>query len=668
MDFCLMDTVNLILHDYREMKDYVLPFFITAMSGGQTLGEVQNSADNALRGYGLYSVFAGPELAGKHFRLFMETVGTDSGRRTQIIDSSEDAGKNKSDNRVEYFPQYQSGFLFYQNTAESHVHFILETGGKQYESGTVAIVFNKTKNERVMAEQELVQMVQTVYEEQPLLLLSVFQKAPLNVFIGENSRIKQSIDTMLALMERCIRVYNQQYSGIRKVLKFRLQSYQYVDRIDKLTGLTADTMSYMAQNPQYLVEMKKNRGIHYKGKTYLPEKTLVTRNIVDYGTYENCYILSFLKMLMQACENLKLHLKLAGEDALQRERRAKLKSQKSDFAVLARKYQSQMNQAEKHAKNAKRLFLMYQTAFKISDQKRVTTNITKPKVTAIFQQIPEYNVFYKEVFVPWFDFGINISDALIADVFDTFVTAISEPSTTYELYIVCKWIQYLEAIGYEFDTRQAKFAGVHEKASRYSDHAYEFVFTKSVKEQEDSLEMITLYYSSSVYVPTIKEDRTVELDPNNVDAFLYRNTRNSFVSREDKETNGKGGHYEPDFILKYQKGNVIRYMLADAKHKDFETVRKEDMPKLLYKYIDSIKTLRSSKLDVRMAGLCAVYNEHSYDLDGNLLDSEDYFEFNQNLDDEPFTKMMYMNVNEEKSFEQIFYEILIFMKTYHVQE
>lgn len=656
MDQQLQQTINLIMHDYGDGKEYPV-----------TLWQGEGSGENKvlLRGYGLYSVIVGQDaLRGRQFRMYLEPLDESSGERKLLIDSTEDEKRMGKQEQSEYFSQYQSGFWFYKSRESDAFRIVLETGGMQYVSGIVNPNFYKTQEKRSIDEQELLDMVQTVYEEQPLLLLSVFRKSPLSVFTGKDGRLPDAVDTQLALIERCLRVYNRQYSGIRKVLKFKLQSYRYVDRIDKLTGLTPETLAFMAQNPQYLVEIQKKRGIRYKGKVYLPEKTLVTRNVADYGTYENCYILSFLKMLMYTCEKLKIHLKLAAEDALQRERRAQIKSQKMDFAALAERYQSQMNQAVRHAKNAKRLYMMYRTAFGLKDNAHVTESVSKPRMTAVFRQIPEYNAFYTDAFEPWFSYGIQIGDVPAADVYDTFSIAVSTPSTTYELYIVCRWIQYLIAHGYTFDARRAHFAGVHEKASRYSDHAYEFVFEKQTGGEP---ELLTLYYSPSVYIPvSVGSDRSVQFNENNVDEYLYRNTRNSIVSREDHETNGKGAHYEPDFILKYQKKTVVRYIMADAKHKEYEEVRKDEMPRLLYKYIDSIRALRTPEMDVRIAGLCAVYHKHSFDEDGNLLDAVDYFEFNQNFEEEPFTKLLYMSVDADTGWERVFADMLTQMKQFHI--
>lgn len=649
-------TYNLIFRDYIGGKDY--PIVLT--SEGDAVAASMEVADK-LNGYGLYSLIVTDEKVGKHFRLYAELEDAKEAR-IMLVDSNTD--ELRAQEVCEYSSQFQAGFWFYKNAETDTVRIALEDGSGIYVSAPYMLEFCKEENMRSVYEQELIGMAQFVYERQPLLLTSVFQKSPLSVFIDKNSRIQHSIDTRLALIDRSLMVYRKQFNQIARSLKFKLREHQHIDRIDKLTKLSPEILTFIARNPQYLVEVKKKKGIHYNGKVYLPEKTMVSKNVEDYGTYENCYILSFLKMLGCECERMKLHLDLAQRNAKKRMDRARLKSQREDFESLYEKYKREAQLAKRLDKNAKRLFLMYDTAFKIKDKKHIKANVSKPNMTAVFRQLPEYNVYYNEVFVPWFEYGIHILDACMDDVYDTFTTAVSNPSTTYELYIVSSWIDYFIENGYQYDERRAQYAGVHEKESRYSDNAYQFTFTKSVGE---TVESVALYYSPSVYLPKHEKNQERYVTHEyNVDDCLYRRTKHSVVSREDNETNGEGAHYEPDFIIKYERDDIVRYVMADAKHKDYKTVVDEDIPELLYKYIESIKPLKLPGKDIKVAGLCAIYHSHSYENE-DMLDAVDYFEYNQELDDEPFTKLMYMNaLDEECNWHEIFERMLLSAKNYGI--
>ena len=658
----LKDELNIVLHNYCSMSDCPLVLSKDVPAG---------NADEevlAVNAYGLYSFRVETALEHRHFKISVENL-ENGAERQQVVDSSEDMYKSARSSINEYISKYNEGFIFYEHALNEKVRIVLETGGVCYRSVPVLISFGTNSDaDREISEKEQLDMILKIYHSQPLLLVSAFQKSPLAVYIGENSRIRDSVDTRLELMRRCIDVYNRQYSDIRRSLKFRLKASTQVDRIDKLTSMTPDTLSYMVRNPQHLIKTKRGKGIVYNGAVYLPQKTLVTRNVVDHATYENCYILSFLKMLIHEAERLKIHLRLGEQDAVRWFENSAIKSQRADFENLIRKYQLDFNKLCGYEKNMKRLFDMYRTAFGIGSETRLTAKIVRPKVTAIFRQIPEYNVFLRDAFDPWFKNGINMVDDANDQLVDAFVTAVSNPSTTYELYIVCCWIDYMTQSGYTFVGKEAKYAGVHEKESRYTDYAYEFVFVRDGGQptgDADKEEYVTLYYSPSVYLPTVdKSSGEYILNDNNVDDMLYRNTRNSMVSREDKETNGVGAHYEPDFIIKYRKGSVVRYVMADAKHKNYNEVLQDEMPKLVYKYLNSIRTKKLQGMDARIAGLCAVYHKHSDEEGNGSMDGEDYFEFD-NDNDQPFVKMLYMSVSDEDSgWEKTFESMLSMAKIF----
>ncbi|MBR1854617.1 MAG: DUF2357 domain-containing protein [Lachnospiraceae bacterium] len=559
------------------------------------------------------------------------------------------------------------------DTAAADFHFYKET------RDTVTLVLRNNRDKTQYqtnifltggsTDQEVLKMLKTIYDEQPLLLLSVFQKTPLDVYLDKNSNIKDSMDTRLALIKQCITIYHKQYTEIRKSPKFKLKQLKYIDRINKLTNVTQATLSFIAQNPQHLVEVNRKRGIKYDGKVYLPAKTLVEKNIIDYNTYENQYIVSFLKMLLLECPKMARRIRRSIEEAATWKQKVTPKSQKNDFESLAQKYQRQLHQVCQYEQDLQSLFTLYQKFFHMEKEKNITGKLQKPRATAVFRQLSEYSIFFTEAFLPWFEHGAKIDDNRV-DREKIFTTAISTPSTTYELYIVTMWVQYFQEMGYTFDANHAKYAGMHEEASRYQDYAYEFIFYKHSMPRENGevyRDELILYYSPSVYIPqpdkNSQDKNQYKISENNVDRLLYRNTKKSLVRNSD-ETNGIGAHYEPDFIIMLRRGtytetnhqwtgeSIVRYIMADAKHKQYDEVCQKDMPELIYKYLNSIKicesAARTAEVKAKIAGLCAIYHQHKQDSD--LEESTDYFEYDAfSAGDEPFAKMIYMNVNEADS-------------------
>ena len=537
----------------------------------------------------------------------------------------------------DYVP-LSEGFSFY-NCRSNHIKLKLVMGGKEYLSNKITLVdeINESRKE------EIGKMLREVYEKQPLLLLSAFRKYPINVFTDKDSNIPGSIDVRLRLLGETIKVYKKGYGDIRRAMLHKLEQYKYIDRIEKLTSLDADTIQFISQNPQFLIEVKKKKGIRYNGRTYLPEKTRISRNVEDYNTYENRYIVSFLRFQLNECVKIKKNLESIISAARTYKNNAKLKSQKEDFAAWEKKSELQLTDVCRKKSDIAKLYRMYSTAFQMDKDKSINGVIKKPKMTAVFRQLPEYNTFYKNAFEPWFNHGLVV-DNDNKGVLDTFTTAVSNRSTTYELFIVKRLIDYFTNKGFEYQGREAKYAGIHEKESGYSDAAYEFRLVKSsipseCKDVKDELEFVTLYYSPSVYIPNEKyKDK-------NVDELLFRKTKNSRIKDND-ETNGQAAHYEPDFIIKYQKGRVIRYIMADAKFKGYQEVKKRDIRDIIEKYVTDLDVYKPENrkdelkdIDAAILGAVVIYHlKEGEDI------QTDYYEFKNYSDNNIVAKMFYLNV------------------------
>ena len=130
--------------------------------------------------------------------------------------------------------------------------------------------------------------------------------------------------------------------------------------------------------------------------------------------------------------------------------------------------------------------------------------------------------------------------------------------------------------------------------------------------------------------------------------------------RDRDESNGVGGHYEPDFIIKYRKGKydsdnkltgrgIVRYIMADAKHKDYNEVVNKDMPELIYKYIDSISIFKGGiedeNVDAKIIGLYGIYNTHINDEE----EETEFFTDNAYSNEKrPFARMQYLNISDDE--------------------
>ncbi len=681
----MTDKIKILLKNYgeeekntRSIKEYPVEFDLIEKvqvdDRESGMFQPEEKETISVNGYGYYSVIPQDELVGKPFKLYLvktssetidtvESVSSEPGAdRIRIIDASSVKHKNTD----ELFPDCDYGFVFYRcrDLVDKKVHFCVEIDDRKYKSADIDVHFSEPDKEK-----EQFAMIDNIWKKMPLLLTSVFQDSPLNVYLDKNSSTKvgTTIDTKIELLKRCVKTYYFHYSSIRKARKYKLSGCNYIDRIEKLTSVNSDTLAFISQNPQYLIPVNRKKGIKHNDKLYLPEKTLISKNVIDYNIYENRYIVSFIKMLLHECQSLKVSLKLFKQCSEKLKSGSSIQSKKNDFDGLRSRCQRQLGEVVIIERDLRRLSMQYESIFPL---KNVSAKLQEPKATAIFRQLKEYNVFLKEAFEPWFKYGIQTTlGELIKEEGETFYTAVSNPSTTYEIYIVTNWIQYFVDKGYVFDSERASYAGVKEKESRYSDYAYEFVFYK----EDNSNEEITLFYSPSVYYG---EATDYKKDPRmNVDNILFRATQNSKVRKGTGEQNSaKGSHYEPDIILKYRKkressSDYIRYMMVDAKHKNFEEVRKDEMPDLIYKYLTGIMAVRPEGMDadIRIAGLCAVYNEHMPDIEINPenLDYREHIGNSANAKEEQFIRYLYMNVcDEQSSWKDEFGKLIEMFKNY----
>lgn len=569
-------------------------------------------------------------------------------------------------NKENYLSIKDDGFFLYDlDQSVNRIKLVIRAKEGDYYSDSLMVKHGDGK-----VQKELIQMSRRVLESMPTLMLSVFQKSPLSVYLEKNSMIKGTIDTKLELIRRIIRVYHTAQTDLQRLPQTTLTSFQYVDRIEKMTVMDSSTLSFISQNPQYLVEIQKKKGIHYQDRVYLPYKTQVYKNVISYDIYENQYILSFPEMLIRECDMMKIHLELLIKNAEEWKNRPlkQLESYQTDFETLLNKSKRQWERVCKYQKELRKLKIIYRSIFNGLKDNGIAGKKGKPRSTAIFRQLPEYNIFYKQAFIPWFEYGVGdyLNPSTRAELY---TTAIANPSTTYELYFIVRCLNYLKNAGYYYSKKRAKYAGIKENLSKYQDYSYEFVMYKDSAEENASLnedelpeevsrEEITLFYSPSIFL----FNRYSEY---NADDLLYRNTAKT-MSRASDESNAKGGaHYDPDFILKYrtgrynltteewENGSRVRFIMVDSKHKNYNSVVNEEMPALYNKYINSIDVSKEGvdkhnlNPDASIIGVCAIYNEHT--VSEEVKEEEDYFEDSlcHRNGKKAFGKMFYLNVEDE---------------------
>lgn len=91
---------------------------------------------------------------------------------------------------------------------------------------------------------------------------------------------KKNLDVELYLAEEIATIYENSYGYFKANARFKTSKIEVVDRTDKLQFVSPKSISYIAQNPSLLRQSAGNSGIRISKHNFIPEKTLMDRNVV----------------------------------------------------------------------------------------------------------------------------------------------------------------------------------------------------------------------------------------------------------------------------------------------------------------------------------------------------------------------------------------------------
>ena len=89
---------------------------------------------------------------------------------------------------------------------------------------------------------------------------------------------------------------------------------------------------------------------------------------------------------------------------------------------------------------------------------------------------------------------------------------------------------------------------------------------------------------------------------------LYRNNSISIYSDDDVQASGH--YYVPDYLIKIEEKNKIKYFIIDAKFSDITQVRRHYIKDLAFKYLFSISTIDNDDI---IKGMGIIYGKCSED-------------------------------------------------------
>lgn len=445
----------------------------------------------------------------------------------------------------------------------------------RYEDGTVERWYSSHISILVHKNEELESinlMIDYVYNKRDQLLVNGDIGSRTTGDIKPSSFI--NLDTKISLASEILKIYKDNYGYFSANCRFKTKVVDVIDDANKLQRITPKTLQYIATQPGYLREGTLSSGIKINDRHYIPQKTLIEKNVYSFDIYENRVIVGFIsKMIEDVSTMIKdVNSLLANRNRSREVAGDYVHSSVFIFQRNEKTLSDSLIKLFKLKKEFETTLRLYRRALDVKGD--IITHIPKP--SAIFLSVAQYNVFYNSIH-KWFEFGIYNLDQ------ERFMMSFVNGSTLYEVYILAKLIETLNSLGYS-EQRQTRFSYKVWNNAYYKNTLCSNTFS-FVRDDE----RIVLYYQPVIYSGNYRPVNGIN---------IYRNNS---ISVEGLESY----YYTPDYLIKYEKGGIERYTVLDAKFMDRSFVRSSQISKMVYKYLFSISARGSESID----GLDVLYGK-----------------------------------------------------------
>lgn len=452
------------------------------------------------------------------------------------------------------------------------IQFADETEARLHSSYLPVLVKKGALNNSVKA------MADYIYDNQEEMLLNGEWK--LKNISGLKESDNKSLESQIILIEEIVSIYESNYGYFKANCRFKIEKVDVVDRLEKLQYITPKTLQYTVRHPEQLRQVSGITGVHISKRTYHPERTMITQNVYSTDIYENRVIVGFLRTMIASVLQLiqrinDLLTKLPYKDIPASDY---VYSPGFIFSGTRKLLVDGIKKLSTSLGKLEQLWGLYNDAMHTAPEQVERM----PKPTAIFLSVPQYNKIFIRIH-QWFGFGIYDLGK------ENFMLSFIKVSYLYESYLLVKLINYFKEGGMELITTKKCPYPVPDKW-KYKNTSFNntFIFTGSEHK-------ITLFYQPVIF----------DTDKSYVNGIgLYRN--NTISLNNDSEDERRGHYYVPDFLIKIDTGNSIRYVICDAKFSSLSTVQNYYISNLVYKYLFSISPVNRNDM---VSGLCIIYGQ-----------------------------------------------------------
>lgn len=469
-------------------------------------------------------------------------------------------------------------------------------------------------------------MVEYIYAHREQFLLSGFQLSMQSQ--GLKAEGTKDLEAQVQIIQDIIQVYNETIGYFRLNAKFKLSSIGHVDHYEKAKYVSNRMIDYIVMHPEQLMRTSVSTGIRVHKQNYIPNKTLVEENAVDYDIYENRIIVGFLRSLYVMVKNLtdEIDKRMKQFPDIQEIEKGYFLSAAFAFSAAKQRLAKNKAQFDLLCENIEEIYIQYCEALPVSKQDVFAI----PQPSAVLISVRAYRLIYEQI-IRWFQFGMYDFSG------EDFILPMLRSDKIYEYYVLLKLYNYIIDKGYSLQLSTPysyKNPGFY--SSNSNPYGLKLLNTFQFKNIKTSTEL-TLYYE-----PIIYNGKSAYTGENNVG--LFRNMSYSFNDGENGRFN-TGGYYHPDYVIKVQRANQCQYIILDAKFSKRNTTKENYLRKLLFRYIISISTI---DLEDSLLGLVIVNGKS----DGTEDAVEDIYDRTpDHREIYPFAKIMTLTETQDENLQ-----------------
>lgn len=192
-------------------------------------------------------------------------------------------------------------------------------------------------------------------------------------------------------------------------------------------------------HPEQLMRTSVSTGIRIHRQNFIPNKTLVEENAVDYDIYENQIVVGFLRSLYVMVGSLtdEITKRIKQFPDKQEIEKGYFLSAAFAYSTTKRRLEKNKTQLNLLRENIEELYIQYREILLVSEQEV----FAPPQSSAVLISVRAYRLIYEQI-IRWFQFGMYDFSG------EDFILPMLRSDKIYEYYILLKLYNYIMSKGF----------------------------------------------------------------------------------------------------------------------------------------------------------------------------------------------------------------------------